>query len=177
MLDRLIRSPLRKEFIKAIRTQGVKWADATKRIPVADHSVEVLYTCHMVEHLDQDEVWWFFKEVRRVLKPGGIIRVAVPDLRKHVDEYLRSGDANRFMADTHLAVPKPKTALHKIIHLFNGHRNHHWMYDEESLSSLLTLAGFLRIAILPSGSTTILDPGELNLFEREDESLYIEAVN
>src|SRR6185295_1213203 len=76
------RTPLRKEFARVVKTKGIKWADATNRIPVSPHSVDVLYTCHMREHLDQEEVQAFLKEVLRVMKPGGIIRVVVPDIRQ-----------------------------------------------------------------------------------------------
>lgn len=177
LVDRLVRSSLRKEFIKAIKTQGIKWADATKHIPVPDRSVEVLYTCHMVEHLDRDEVQRFLREAQRVLKSGGILRVAVPDLRKCVDDYLSTGNADRFIEDTYLAIPKPKTLTAKILHLFNGHRNHHWMYDSASMSALLSSAGFSEINVLEPGMTTIPDPGELNLYERDDVTLYVEAVS
>lgn len=177
MLHRVIRSPLRKKFVKAVRTQGIKWADATKRIPLPDKSVEALYTCHMMEHLDQEEVRLFLKEAHRVLKPSGIVRVVVPDLRILIDGYLESGNADDLIAGTFLAVPKPKTLSQKLLHLLNGHRNHHWIYDAASMSALLESCGFSNTQILKPGATTIPDPGELNLFDWEGESLYIEAIS
>lgn len=176
LVHRLVRSPLRKQFIEAVRTKGIKWADATKHIPLSDHSVEILYTCHMMEHLDQEEVRLFLKEAHRVLKPGGIIRVVVPDLRILIDRYLDSGNADELIAGTFLAVPKPKTLSQKLLHLLNGHRNHHWIYDSASMSALLQSCGFSDVRILKPGETIIPNPGELNLFDWEGESLYIEAT-
>ena len=49
------------------------------------------------------------------------------------------------------------------------------MYDKESLSNLLTENGFKNPVILNSGDTLIKDPGSLNLKEKEDESIFIEA--
>jgi hypothetical protein len=119
----------------------------------------------------------FLKEAHRVLKPGGIIRVVVPDLRILIDRYLVNGNADELIAGTFLAVPKPKTLTQKLLHLLNGHRNHHWIYDAASMSALLELCGFSEIQTLKPGVSTIPDPGEVNLFDWEGESLYIEAVN
>ena len=49
------------------------------------------------------------------------------------------------------------------------------MYDEGSLCALLKDAGFVEARALPPGQTTIANPGALNLREREEESLYVEA--
>jgi len=51
------------------------------------------------------------------------------------------------------------------------------MYDGKSMVRLLTKAGFRDPQILPPGSTLIKDPGSLNLWERKEESVYIEALN
>ena len=38
----------------------------------------------MLEHLDSDEADMFLKEAFRLLRRGGLIRIAVPDIRKQV---------------------------------------------------------------------------------------------
>jgi Holliday junction resolvase len=50
------------------------------------------------------------------------------------------------------------------------------MYDGKSLAKLLESNGFKNIRILASGETSIEDPGPLDLKERADESVYVEAV-
>ena len=50
------------------------------------------------------------------------------------------------------------------------------MYDKKSISKLLLDNGFKDPKILEPGSTTVNDPGELNLHEKEDESIFIEAI-
>ncbi len=94
-----------------IRHYKIEYADATKKIPLKDNSVEILYSSHMLEHLDRDEVKLFLKEAWYVLKPGGIIRLVVLNLEKLVKEYLNNGDADAFVEKTLLAKNKPKTAL------------------------------------------------------------------
>src|SRR2546426_1159886 len=60
-----------KRLVSAARNGAIRWADATKHIPLPDQSVEVLYTSHMVEHLDRTAVRRFLREARRVLAPNG----------------------------------------------------------------------------------------------------------
>lgn len=50
------------------------------------------------------------------------------------------------------------------------------MYDEASLCSLLERAGFHNALALKAGETMIPDPGALDLRERPEESIYVEAV-
>jgi hypothetical protein len=54
-------------------------------------------------------------------------------------------------------------------------RSDRWMYDAASLMRLLERHGFRDAKELPPGETTIPDPGALNLREREEESVYVEA--
>lgn len=164
------------DFIRIARARNIAWADGTKRIPLADGSVEALYACHVLEHLEHgEECKDFLREARRVLVPGGIIRIVVPDLRQMAEEYVAAGDADAFMRRTLLAGPKPKTLLQKLRYLLVGDRHHLWMYDGPSIIGLLGSEGFEKAEIMPPGRTGISDPGELDLREREEESVYVEA--
>jgi SAM-dependent methyltransferase len=170
-------SPKQLGFIAAVRREGVRYADAINAIPHADGTVEVLYTCHMLEHLDRDEARRFLAEARRVLISGGIIRIAVPDLRFHVESYLQDGLADRFIENLFMATPRTTSLPGKLRYLLIGERHHLWMYDGDSLTRLLRDAGFHAPRIMPAGETTIPDPGPLDLAERSPESVFIEAVN
>jgi len=56
-------------------------------LPFADNQIEVAYTSHTIEHLDDETVQNLFDEVQRVLKPGGIFRIACPDAASHYRAY------------------------------------------------------------------------------------------
>lgn len=167
-----------RQLIEAARNRDIRWADAAKHIPLPDRSVEVLYTSHMAEHLDRSEVKMFLREARRVLAANGIIRVAVPDLKRLVDEYLAGGDTDSFVERTLLSRPeRPRTLVGMIKYLVVGDRHHLWMYDGPSLCRLLSATGFREPRVLAPGSTMIPNPGELSLYERAEESVYVEAFN
>lgn len=168
-------SESQQHFIEIVRQQGIRYANAVRHIPLADGSVDALYTCHMLEHLDRREADSFLKEARRVLCPSGIIRVVVPDLRHQVTVYLSNNDADAFIENTCLTVNRPTGMLERVRRLIVGERNHLWMYDGESLCRLLLKAGFCNPQILKPGETLIPNPGELNLSERAEESVYVEA--
>jgi predicted SAM-dependent methyltransferase len=164
-----------KVAIEFFRVHDVRWADVTKKIPLPDSSTEVVYSSHMLEHLDRDQVRTFLAETRRVLASGGRLRLAVPDLRRLASQYIESGDADAFMEHTWLGYHRPHSMKGLIKTLFVGYRNHCWMYDASSLSRLLTSSGFHNVVVLPAGETSIPSPEGLDLREREDESVYVEA--
>lgn len=61
------------KFIHFTRDKGIDYGDATKGLPVPPDSCQVVYSSHMLEHLDRDDADAFIREVRRVLSPGGVI--------------------------------------------------------------------------------------------------------
>jgi len=164
-----------RTFIEYTTTAQIRWADATKRIPEPDDSVEVLYSSHMLEHLDEVDVRQFLHEAQRVLCPGGTIRIAVPNIRYLVESYLEDGDADDFIAQTRLTKRRPNSLRLKFSYLIVGDRHHQWMYDGPSLCKLLLAAGFEHAQIVEAGTTGIEDPGTLNLSERSPQSVFVEA--
>lgn len=164
-----------KDLVSASSNNGILWANAARHIPVPDKSVEVLYTSHMMEHLDREEVRLFLREVYRVLAQHGIVRIAVPDLRKLVDQYAVEGDADSFIERTYLTRQRPRTLLDRMKYLIVGDRWHLWMYDGPSCCRLLSAMGFKEPRVVEPGSTVIAQPEALDLFERADESVYVEA--
>lgn len=59
-------------------------------IPLKNQSVDIVYHSHVLEHFSKNDGLKFMEECWRVLKPGGIIRIAVPDLEVIAKEYLRN---------------------------------------------------------------------------------------
>lgn len=131
----------------------------------------------MLEHLDAGEVSAFLRETRRVLKPGGRIRLAVPDLKRRIQRYCVDGDADAFMESLFMSPPGTGTLRDRLRLLATGYRKHHWMYDASSLIRLLLANGFIGAEEMPPGQTRIPSPGGLDLREREDDSIYVEAVS
>ncbi len=64
--------------------------DLTKGIPFEDNLFDVVYHSHLLEHFPKRFAPVFIKECYRVLKPGGVIRVVVPDLEQIAKLYLEN---------------------------------------------------------------------------------------
>jgi len=58
-------------------------------IPFPDNSFDAVYHSHVLEHFPKAKADFFISECFRVLKSGGILRVAVPDLEAIAEEYLK----------------------------------------------------------------------------------------
>lgn len=65
-----------------------------KGIPYPDNSLDVVYHSHVLEHFTREDGQKLLEECLRVIKPGGIIRIVVPDLENIVREYLRHLETN-----------------------------------------------------------------------------------
>ena len=74
---------------------SVRAHDLKKGIPLEDSSVDLVYHSHLLEHFTREGGGFFLSECQRVLKPGGVVRVAVPDLEAVTRAYLTSLDEAR----------------------------------------------------------------------------------
>ena len=72
---------------------GVIAHDLSQGIPLPNDVCDVVYHSHVLEHIRQSDALPFIEECYRVLKPGGILRIAVPDLEKICRVYLKKLDA------------------------------------------------------------------------------------
>jgi predicted SAM-dependent methyltransferase len=169
-------SPHNLSFIEYCRVNSVKRASALS-IPEASGTVDVVYSSHMLEHLDRREARLFLHECKRIMKPNGILRLVVPDLKPRIDYYYTfEKDGDRLLESFLFDLDKPRGLLNWLNHAVTGGRNHHWMYDFGSLSRFVESCGFHDSKDLKPGETTIEEPGALDLREHEAAwSLYLET--
>lgn len=163
-------------FAEFCRCHDIRYANAAVRIPHDTGSVDAIYSSHMIEHLDRNEVQAFLVECRRILKPGGILRLGVPDLRHVVQIYLELDDADGFVRHLLFDLDKPRGLRQRLNRLITGGRGHHWMYDRRSLAELVERAGFVDVQAVDESTTRIPDPGALVLDEREGDTISVEAL-
>lgn len=164
------------ENIEWNKNNKIKYADATKRIPLPSNSAEAIYTSHMFEHLSREGAKLFLYEAKRVLMIDGVLRVSVPDLKTYIDKYKNNEDADEFMSGILVEAPPINTLKQKLFLFLNGYRHHQWMYDGNSLSNLFKEAGLKNIKICAEGETTIKNSTGLDLYERGKNSVYVEGT-
>lgn len=136
-------------------------------------SVDLIWSCHMLEHLNYpDDVTACLNRFRKWLKPGGVLRLAVPDLRKVSEMYVRK-DPNLFQlfrdVDPGYYV---KDSLAERFMFFCRGWEHTILFDFDLLSRLLREAGFRDIKECRFGESRT---GFWEHDRMEMESLYVEA--
>tara|TARA_Y100000591_G_scaffold42123_1_gene31139 strand:+ start:869 stop:1531 length:663 start_codon:yes stop_codon:yes gene_type:complete len=163
------------EFITIAREKDIKYCDASKKIPFKDSSVDLIYSCHMLEHLDKSEAEMFFNESYRVLKTRGIMRLVVPDFQRLIEKYNIDNDVETFIRGSCLVGKKPKTIIKKLQYLIQGHGWHHQMFNKDSLKVFKKLK-FSLVESLEPGETNLQYSTSIDYNERKHESLYFEFI-
>ena len=54
-------------------------------------TVDLVYMCHVLEHIRNDDLKKVLSEMKRVLKDGGVLRISVPDFDKLIEVYNAAG--------------------------------------------------------------------------------------
>ena len=154
--------------------------DIAEPLPFDDGSMDWVYAEHLIEHVPLPVAVRWLKEVRRVLTPGGLLRVTTPDLAIYVEGYSGGGFFNRHrrrLSMVKLGPPMPARRAFMVNQIFY-HFGHRWIYDEEELRFVLGEAGFEaeNIAVRSFRTGARPDVADLDTSMRSDESIYIEAV-
>jgi predicted SAM-dependent methyltransferase len=174
-------------------------------IPFETGSVDVVYHSHMLEHLDREVAKAFLLEAKRVLRPGGIQRIVVPDFEQLCKGYVAhlavcEADPSAVAEhEDHIAEiieqmvrkeafgtsrqPPLRRAVENLL-LGDARRRgetHQWMYDRFSLTSLLLGLGFREPMVQAYDTSRIPDWNRYGLDLDEEgkphkkRSLYLEV--
>jgi len=76
-------------------TDEIIYYDIRKPMPFEDNSFDIVFALHIVEHLTPEVCHSFMKDIHRILKPRGIVRVSTPDFEDICREYLKQFEAAR----------------------------------------------------------------------------------
>ena len=139
----------------------VRYLDITRPFPFRDSSVDAVLASHVLEHLTRQEAADCVREIHRVLRPGGVLRVAVPDLDEVIAAY-DPRDPDSFLFGL-LQGTERSTSRHR----------HWWNYNETSMHALLTGAGFARVTRREFQEGLCPD---LDRVDTRPASLFMEAV-
>jgi SAM-dependent methyltransferase len=154
----------------------ILWQDASRGLRYADGEVDRIYSSHFLEHLREDVAVRVLKECRRVLKPGGLFRLVVPDLLHF---------ARKYVAETEALIEKDtasRAARDELLFtVCGGHLKkdragslHMFMYDWPALRLLLTEVGFSDIRRCAFQQSA--DPELAKLDNRPEDSLLVEMT-
>lgn len=132
-----------------------------KPLPYADNTVTAIFSSHVFEHLFMDEVEKLISECFRVLRPGGVCRVVVPDLEKIMSLY-NPEDPRKFITDIYEVATRSAVK-----------NSHHCAFTGAFLTHLFTQAGFSKCQVL---SYRVGSCPDIELLDNRPESLFFEAL-
>jgi ubiquinone/menaquinone biosynthesis C-methylase UbiE len=195
-----------RQIEKVRRLDHVTFGNLNKRIRWPNNSVDAIYHSHVLEHIDRESVMSFFMEIKRVLRPGGVHRIVVPDFQSLARMYLEDFSKDPrivdwLVHDLHImqmieqCVRRKSAAVRSYgpirqkieTWLFGDARRrgetHQWTYDAINLTGLLQQAGFSDIAQvdyrssrIPNWTGTKLDMADDGVSEYKPESIYFECM-
>lgn len=145
--------------------------DIRDGLPLESESIDYAVSVHALPELAYPEIVPALTELRRVLKPGGVLRLVLPDLRRAIHAYTMD-DRNYFQVD--------KSEVQSlggrfIVHvLWYGYSR--TLFTTDFAEELLDKAGFIDIAECRYGETQSAFEGIVELDNREGESLFVEGT-
>jgi predicted SAM-dependent methyltransferase len=145
--------------------------DIREGLPVPDDTFDYAVSIHALEQVPFPEVVPVLEELRRVLKPAGVLRLSVPDLDRAIDAY-RRGDRVYFQVPDSDAV----SVGGKLCVQMTWYGTSRLLLTYDFLAELLDKARFTGIRPCAFGRTESQHPGIVELDDRERESLFVEAV-
>jgi predicted SAM-dependent methyltransferase len=147
--------------------------DLTKPLPIADRALKGVFTEHCLEHFSLEQGRSILSEFHRILRPGGIVRVIVPDVELYIRSYTQAlaGEPVDFPYAESYPVSSPIHYVNRVMRL----HGHLYGYDFLAMKGLLEQTGFSDVKRESYGQGR--DPHLLiDQQGRQVESLYVEAV-
>lgn len=115
--------------------EGIDHVATADNLPFADESVELLYWCHGLEHIQRPKVKETLFELRRVLMMDGVLRLSLPDLSVLAWLYAHN-----------------QVGIEKVVGPIHGRQDypdniHYCSYDLISLTQVLNECGFHHVTL------------------------------
>jgi predicted SAM-dependent methyltransferase len=146
-------------------------ADIRDGLPLEDGSLDYAVSVHALQEIALDRLVPVLSELCRVLTPGGVLRLVLPDLLKGVRAYER-GDRDYFLVpDEDAQSPGAKLVVQLIWYGYSR-----VLFTADFIEELLLKAGFSRVVHCDYRQTASRFPEITSLDNRERESLFVEAI-
>jgi predicted SAM-dependent methyltransferase len=122
------------------------YLDAREPLPFGDASFDYAFSEHLIEHVGFEEGLALLRELLRVLRPGGRVRIATPNLAALARLYADPAHESMFLARVRDAAPD--LARHdraSVVNRYFRAWGHEFLYDPAALARSLCEAGFVDV--------------------------------
>jgi predicted SAM-dependent methyltransferase len=155
-----------------LRAPGIELCgDIREGLALADGAVEYAVAMHALQDVPYLDVVPVLQELRRVLRPGGVLRLGVPDLERALAACARGARDYFYIPDAEV-----QTLTGKLIVQMTWYGSVRTPFTWEFARELLDKAGFRRVVRCAFRLTASPHTAIVELDNRERESLFVEAV-
>jgi SAM-dependent methyltransferase len=145
--------------------------DIRDGLPLEDDSIDYVVSIHALPEIPYPELVDALSELRRVLKPGGTLRIALPDLDRGIEAYL-TNDPDYFLIPDEDAERLGSKFVTQLV--WYGYSRSLFTFD--FTEEILGKAGFTEVIRCEYQKTASPFPEIVELDSRERESLFVEAI-
>lgn len=145
-------------------------ADIRCGLLLPENAFDYVVSIHAMPELSYTELDVAFSELYRVLKPGGVLRLGLPDMDLAIRAYL-DGDVDYFLIDDNVV----RSLAGKMVVQLTWFGRSRSMYTWEFTKELLERNRFVNVRRGAFQQTASTLPGILDLDNRPLESLFVEA--
>lgn len=146
-------------------------ADIRQGMPFESNGFDYIVSIHALPELAYTELDAALAELFRILKPGGVLRLGLPDLDLALTAYA-SGDVDYFLIGDDVV----KSLAGKMIVQLTWFGRSRSMYTWDFIRELLERNQFTRVERCRFRESKSSHPGILDLDNRPLESLFVEAM-
>jgi SAM-dependent methyltransferase len=178
---RMAKVPMFRQVNRHLRLFKMEWDsriflhNLCEPFPWESGTVDCVYSSHTLEHMSRAEGESFLSECKRVVKPGGVVRIVVPSLRAFIDDYLQGRTpADRFLEHIGVLYDDSGRGLKKLVKTSIQYP-HKCMYDDAALIGAFARVGLEARARGPFDSD-IGNITDIELAERTVDAVIVEAV-
>lgn len=120
-----------------------------KKLPFPTDSVDIIFSCHVIEHLYYKQFRAFMKESSRILKDGGLHIIMTPSLTRLIDALYNNKELKLKLLKGHekLAGIELDAALF-LNRMMNTYYGHKFLHDLESISRVAKASGYSSSRII-----------------------------
>jgi predicted SAM-dependent methyltransferase len=144
--------------------------DIREGLPLESASIDYIVSIHALQDLPYFDIVPALAELRRVLVPGGVLRLGLPDMDRAIAAYLRDDRDYFYVPDSDSA-----TTAGKMIIQLTWYGDSRIMFTYDFAREVLITAGFRAVMRCAYRETVSPFPAIVALDNRERETLYIEA--
>jgi predicted SAM-dependent methyltransferase len=127
--------------------------DVCRGLPFGDSTAACVYSSMLITEMPLTDALALFREVHRVLRPGGMFRVVTSDMRAFAREYLAAVDSSNggrpddlagtmFLRRLGFGHERRRSWRERLMFTRADRKLRQWVYDEQSLHAYLVQCGF-----------------------------------